>query len=300
MSRFKIASLSVATVGALLLGLVVGILAFSVVSAASGELMIGSATIAPGEQGSVDLQALDVTDPGLGAWTVDITYDSTAVAAVSCNPLQGVCNANFAAETVRFTGAVATGLEGDTTIGSITFQCAESTGSSVLTVTPQVFADATLGAPAQIDATVQNGSIACVSIPPTVEPLPTSTAGGAAPTSTEGPPPAATSTPTGKGLPTAGIGGPGSDGGSTVGWLMAGLAGAGIAWLLAGVAGGGIALASRTRAPVLAGTGAGSRTVQGAPSRETVEPVDRPSWLRLAPPPALVQPDTFKPRGRST
>ncbi len=298
MSRFKIASLSAATVGALLLGLVVGILAFSEVSAASGELMIGSATVAPGEQGSVDLQALDVTTPGLGAWTVDITYDSTAVTAVSCNPLQGVCNANFAAETVRFTGAVATGLEGDTTIGSITFQCAEETGSSVLTLTPQVFADATLGAPAQIEATVQNGSIACVSIPPTVEPLPTSTP-GTAPTATQGPP-AATSTPTGKGLPTAGIGGPGSDGGSTAGWLMAGLAGAGIAWLLAGVAGGGIAWASRSRAPALAGTGTGSKTVQNAPSRGKVEPVDRPSWLRLAPPPAPVQPDTFRPRRRST
>lgn len=292
MSRNKIVSLGVAAVGAATVGLVAGILAFSVASAASGKLSIGSATVAPGSSGSVDLEVEDVTAPGLGAWTVDITYDSTAVAAIACNPQQGVCNADYAAETVRFTGAVATGLVGDTTIGSITFQCAESTGSSVLTVSPQVFADATLGRPQDIDATVQNGSIACVSVPPTVEPVPTSTPGGEpAPTDTSVP--AATSTPSGKGLPTSGTGGPGSNGGGTVGWLMAGLAGAGIAWLIAGLAGGGLAIASRSRAPALAGTPTGTS------SRTAGASTARPSWLKLSPPPALVQPDTFKPRRRS-
>jgi hypothetical protein len=270
--------------------MVAGILAFSLVSAASGELTVGSATIAPGGQGSVDLEALNVTGEGLGAWTVDIAYDSTAVAAVSCNPQEGVCNADYAAETVRFTGAVATGLLGDITIGSITFQCAESQGSSVLDVTPQVFADATLGDPQPIDATVQNGSIACVSVPPTAPPVVTSTPVDTVPTST-GAPPAATSTP-GKGLPISGTGGPGTGGGNTVGWLMAGLAGAGIAWLIAGLAGGGLAVASRSRGTALAAPGNRGETAAGAPT-------DRPSWLRLAPPPPLVRPDSFKPRKRS-
>lgn len=291
MSRTKIASYGVAAIGAAVVGLVAGILAFSVVSAASGKLEIGSATIAPGGQGSVDLEALDVTAPGLGAWTVDIAYDSTAVAAVSCNPQQGVCNADYAAETVRFTGAVATGLVGDTNIGSITFQCAESQGSSVLTVTRQVFADATLGDPQPIDVTVQNGSIACVSVPPTAPPIVTSTPGATVPTST-GVPPAATSTPTGKGLPISGTGGPGSDGGNTVGWLMAGLAGAGIAWLIAGLAGGGLAVVSRSRGTALTAPENRGGTAAGAP-------MERPSWLRMAPPPPLVRPDSFKPRRRS-
>jgi hypothetical protein len=293
MSRNKIVSFGLAAVGAVTVGLVAGILAFSVASAASGKLTIGSATVAPGGQGLVNLEVEDVTAPGLGAWTIDIAYDSTAVAAIACNPQQGVCNADYAAETVRFTGAVANGLVGDTTLGSITFQCAESTGSSVLTVSPQVFADATLGRPQDIDATVQNGSIACVDVPPTVPPVPTSTPGEPAPTDTAAP--AATSTPTGKGFPVSGTGGPGSDGGSTVGWLMAGLAGAGIAWLIAGMAGGGLAIASRSRAPALAATESRAGTSSPAAGESTA----RPSWLKLSPPPALVRPDTFKPRRRS-
>jgi hypothetical protein len=83
------------------------------------------------------------------------------------------------ADIVRFTGASASGLVGDTTLGSVTFQCAESQGSSVLNLTPQVFADATPGDPHPIYVTIQNGSIACVggtSTPtPTDTPTPTPT-----------------------------------------------------------------------------------------------------------------------------
>jgi len=305
MKRIKKTSLSFMVVGAVLLGLVAALLAYSQASAASGTVKIGTATVAPGAQGTVNLEALDVTAPGMGAWTVDISYDSQAVTAVSCNPQQGVCNTDYAEETVRFTGASANGLEGDTTIGSVTFECGETQGSSVLGLTLQVFADATLGAPVAIDATVENGSIACVDLP---TPGPTNTPGEPGPTST---PQAPTSTPgatlptstpaTDKGLPIAGSGGGGfgPGGGGTLGWLIAGLAGAGIAWLVAGLAGAGLAVASSSGAAVApAATRAGDRSAS-ASSRSGDTSTGVPRWLRLAPPPRLVKPDTFKPPARS-
>jgi hypothetical protein len=40
--------------------------------------------------------------PGLGAWTVDISFDSSVVTVVTCSPQQGgVCNPNFATDTIR-------------------------------------------------------------------------------------------------------------------------------------------------------------------------------------------------------
>ncbi len=141
----------------------VGIFVASQVWAATGTASVGSETVAPGEQGSVSLEALDVGAPGLGAWTIDIVYDPAVVAAVGCSTTQSssVCNAEFGEDTVRLTGATASGLEGDTVLGSITFECGDAEGSSPLHLSLFTFADATVGGPLDIDATTVDGVFAC-------------------------------------------------------------------------------------------------------------------------------------------
>lgn len=183
-------------------------------AAGQGEtIQIGSLSMAVGEEGAVDLDALAMAAPGLGAWTVDVAYDPAIVTAVACVPASGgVCNADFDATTVRATGANADGLDGDSTLATVTYRC-EAEGTSALDLTVQVLVDATVGDPQAISAAVVNGSVTC----------------GAALV-------AATPTPD-SGLPTAGGGYFGTDGPSAITWLIAGLIGAGIAWLIAGVAG---------------------------------------------------------------
>lgn len=193
-----VAAAAVAAIGA-------GLLVTSVL-AVSGTVAIGSASAAPGDTATVGLTS-NVPSPGLGAWTVDIDYDPTVVTVGTCTPEQGgVCNPAYTATSVRITGASAMGLEGDTSLGSIDFDCGDAEGSSALTLTVSVFADATAGAPADIDYTATNGVIDCE----------------VQPTDTEMPP-TATSEPS---LPTTGTGG---DSGGGLGWLIAVLAGAGAA-----------------------------------------------------------------------
>jgi hypothetical protein len=180
----------------------VGLLA-STAWAAAG-VSIGSASVAPGGEGSVDLEATGIGDPGLGAWTLDITYDPDVVSVASCSPQQGgVCNPAFADDMIRVTGASASGLEGDTTLATITFECGDEEGSSDLDISINVLADATIGDPQPIEGTASGGSIDCE-----VQ---------------------ATSTIVPRDLGPTGAG-PGSDG-SDFGWPIAALAGAGLAAL---------------------------------------------------------------------
>ena len=152
-------TLSAAIAGMLAVG---GILVASQVFAASGTVEIDSGSAAVGEDGQVELNALDVTSPGLGAWTIDVTYDPDVVTATSCSAAQGgVCNEEFAGDQVRITGAVAEGLEGDSLLGSITFECGDAAGESPLDVSIVTFADGTLGGPVPIDETIVDGTFTC-------------------------------------------------------------------------------------------------------------------------------------------
>lgn len=124
------------------------------------EVSDGSAT--PGSEGDVILSATGVGDPGLGAWTIDISYDTDVITAVDCAPEQGgVCNEEFAEDTVRITGASASGLEGDTDLGAITFECGDAEGESDLTIAISVFADATIGDPQDLEPSISNGTFTC-------------------------------------------------------------------------------------------------------------------------------------------
>lgn len=189
------AAIAVALIGGMLL-------AGTVSAAAHGTVDVQDGSAAPGDEGTVDVGAQGVGGEGLGAWTIDISYDTDVITAVDCTAEQGgVCNAEFGADTVRITGASAGGLDGDNVLGSITFECGADEGSSDLTISVNVFADATVGDPQDLDPTISNGTFDCETV----------VTGG----------------------PQVGTG-PLSDGGSSLGWLVALLAVAGIAGLAAG------------------------------------------------------------------
>lgn len=216
MNMIKGWGLGFAIVAAALLALLVT----SQASAGGQNIVISRATVEPGESATVNLTAENINSPGLGAWEIGIVYDPSVVSAVSCSPQNGsVCNANFASNQVRVTGASASGLVGDSTLASVTFRCASDTDTTALTLSVPVVADATVGGPLPIDTTEINGSIACTDSPFQAPPP--------GPTPRPGEPAAAPTAVPPSGLPITGTGGDAN--GGSLGWLIASLAAAGLA-----------------------------------------------------------------------
>ena len=123
---------------------------------------IDTLEIVVGEQSETVLAVLEFDSPGLGAWTVDIQYDNGVVSVIECEPLPegNVCNPAYTDDTVRVVGATGTGLEGDTLIGRITFQC-DVAAESELDIIIDLLADGTLGDPREIVPIIENGAITC-------------------------------------------------------------------------------------------------------------------------------------------
>ncbi len=139
---------------------------FSIASLASAQaeqvLDVHNAVAEPGGEGTAILGTHDILPPGLAAWTIDVTYDPSVITAVRCLAEQGgICNPHYGPDTVRFAGAGAVGLEGETALGGLTFVCGAAEGTSQLTVAARTFADATLGAPQPIDVTLIDGTFVC-------------------------------------------------------------------------------------------------------------------------------------------
>ncbi len=128
----------------------------------SPTVSLGSVTAAVGETGQVVLDVLNFEAPGLGAWTFDVSYDTSILTLTDCEPQQesSVCNPEFDDDKLRIVGATGTGLEGDTEIGRLTFQCDEA-GESALVLSVQTLADGTIGDPQLVAAHVEGGSITC-------------------------------------------------------------------------------------------------------------------------------------------
>jgi hypothetical protein len=191
------------------LALVAGFVLWAQVSAQAPSISVDNVSVAPGEEATVNISSS--VPGGLGAWTLDITYDPEVVTPTGCDggDENSVCNENFADDAVRITGASATGTDDDTVLGSITFAFVEDDcdgASSDLSVSISVLADPTIGDPQDIsaDADVSDGSVTC-EIPaeesPTV--LPT--------------------------LPPTGAFDGASGGSDDLGWVLAALAMAGVA-----------------------------------------------------------------------
>lgn len=207
-----------AGIAAIAVMLVGGLMVAGQALAQEDEVSISSGSAAPGEEGDVVLEALGIGGEGLGAWTVDISYDTDVISAADCAPEQGgVCNPEFGDGVIRITGASASGLDGDTVLGTITFACEDAEGTSDLSLSVEVFADATIGDPQDIDYSASDGEFECAEAGETP----------AEPTV----------------IVDTGTGGF-SDSGSGLSWLIAALAGAGAVGLAAGYG----AIRMRTRA----------------------------------------------------
>lgn len=251
------------------------------VAGAGTVIKIGSASASVGGRAAVELQSLDVPEPGLGAWTIDVSFDPDVVHTVSCTPGAtglSVCNPDFSDDTFRVTGANIDGLPGDNSLADVTFEC-DAVGSSELDITIQVLADATVGQPQELEATTIDGRITCS----TVAPTPTRTPGTTV-------------------LPPAGSGGGiGFDPGNPLSWVIAGLIGAGLAWLASGIASAGFAAVTSQ------GTSQAPQRPSAAPERPQPRaislhlPRSMPTWRRkldLGTPPDEIEPDRFQPPGR--
>ena len=202
------------TAAAVAVALIGGLLVAQV-SAAAHALDVGDATAEVGAMATVEVNALNMDDPGLGSWTIDIAWDSSIVTLQSCDTENvgfNDCNDAFDTDTLRIVGFVGDGLIGDTLLASLTFTC-DAEGVSALTIDAEtlVVKDGTAGDPAQIDATLSDGSITC---------------GVDAPTDT--PDGDATAEPTVV-PPETGTGPLGESSNGVSGWLIAALAGAGLA-----------------------------------------------------------------------
>lgn len=163
---------------AAVIALIAGIAIITQVSAQLPTVVVSSATINPGATSTVNLTARDIGSPGLGAWELGITYDSSVVTATACTAQAGsLCNENFASNRVQVVGANAGGLVGTNVLANITFRC-NGEGTTELTVIIDEFADATPGALRPIGPGINAGRITCedsVGLPDIPTPRPTAT-----------------------------------------------------------------------------------------------------------------------------
>lgn len=132
-------------------------------SQTGATLSIAPVSAGVGAEAVVELRALGVSGPGLGAWTLQVDYDGGVLSVASCavtSEALSVCNPSAGPGAVRVAGASPTGLRGDVTLAAITFRC-QSAGSSSLEITAETLADATVGDPREIDETVEAGELTC-------------------------------------------------------------------------------------------------------------------------------------------
>lgn len=133
----------------------------SLASAGGASVAVGSGSTGVGFETKIAVEALNVNEPGLGAWTFDVTYDGAVVTPAGCQAaFGGICNTSYAENVVRLVGVSTFGRPGSNELASITFSC-DQPGTSVVDVDLVVFADATLGSPQPVNATVQAGAITC-------------------------------------------------------------------------------------------------------------------------------------------
>src|SRR3990170_7183430 len=105
MQRRRVYSFGLVGVLAAALALAGGSVFLSSVSAQTPTVTIGSLSVGVGQEGTVSPRALDISEPGLGAWTIDIVYDPEVVSATDCSAEHGgVCNEAYRNNTVRVNG----------------------------------------------------------------------------------------------------------------------------------------------------------------------------------------------------
>ena len=148
---------ALAVFGALLASL----LTWHYASAGTPAVEIDAIHAGPEDVAKVDLRALDLVEPGLGAWTVDIHYNPEHLNVAGCEAEHGgVCNPHYGESVIRVVGTNLEGITGDTILASIGITC-KKPGESNLELEIDVFADATPGNPTEMDVSLVNGTAVC-------------------------------------------------------------------------------------------------------------------------------------------
>lgn len=103
---------------------------------------VESATVPPGATVTLDVTA-DATAPGIGAYVVDVTYDSSLISVADCaaGPGAEVCNPTFKSNIVRLAGASPQGLTGHAVLGSLTVKAGDKDGIATLQITASELTD---------------------------------------------------------------------------------------------------------------------------------------------------------------
>jgi hypothetical protein len=112
------------------------------IGSATLSLTPAGTTVQRGKQTVVGVMA-NAGSHRLGSWTVDIGYDAALVNVVSCEAADGgVCNVDYAAGTVRVTGASAQGLSGSHMLATLTLTgIGGGRSRSTLRLTPVTLTD---------------------------------------------------------------------------------------------------------------------------------------------------------------
>jgi hypothetical protein len=125
---------------------------------------VTSSSTLPGKTGTLQVFAKDIEKPGLGAWSVDIAYDTNVITIVQCAATIQVsyCNPNYQPGVLRTAGASARGYIGDSAIAQIFFDCSRAGGETALDVTLVDVSDATTGGPVLIEGLDDvDGTVSC-------------------------------------------------------------------------------------------------------------------------------------------
>ena len=150
--------------------LAIGLISFAGAAGQGPTISVDSATTGVGLQTTVTLRAQKIAPPGLGSWSIGVSYDPALVSAVSCFAEHGgACNPAFDATSVRVSGVSLLGLSGDVPLATITFRCL-AVGSGALTPSWRALSDATLGGPQPVAATAVPGTITCAAEAPATPP----------------------------------------------------------------------------------------------------------------------------------
>ena len=147
-----------ATIAAAILAVLTALAFLGIVSAASiSDLTVGSATVAPGDTVTINITA---TSDDLGAYRVDVHYDSSLVSATACTSTYGVCSIDIVApDTVRMNGSNVAGITGtNVVLSTITFLAGPTDGTAALTVNPATLIVADTGGTSLV-VTPTNGAI---------------------------------------------------------------------------------------------------------------------------------------------
>ena len=109
-------------------------------AASVSDLTVGSATVAPA--GTVTINVTATVDD-LGAYGVNVEYDSTLVTATECSSNHGACSIDaVATDTVRINGSNLAGIDGDDVVlGTITFLAGSTEGTAALTAAVDTLSD---------------------------------------------------------------------------------------------------------------------------------------------------------------